>query len=80
MPDRPMSRWVPAPVGIAAAVIAFAVLAAHAWQSYSGAYLSYVSGIWLALGRDLADGVFVRDLIGPLGYGGTRYFPSASRR
>jgi hypothetical protein len=70
-----MSRWVPAPVAIAAAVIAFAVLAAHAWQSYSGAYLSYVSGIWLALARDLAHGVFVRDLIGPLGYGGTRYFP-----
>jgi hypothetical protein len=70
-----MSRWLPAPVAIAAAAIAFAALAAHAWQSYSGAYLSYVSGIWLALGRDLANGVFVRDLIGPLGYGGTRYFP-----
>ena len=75
MSDRPMSRWVPAPVAVAAAVVAFAALAAHAWQSYSGAYLSYVSGIWLALGRDLADGVFIRDLIGPLGYGGTRYFP-----
>ena len=75
MPDRWMSRWVPAPVAFAAAIVAFAVLAAHAWQSFSGAYLNYVSGIWLALGRDLASGVFVRDLIGPLGYGGTRYFP-----
>jgi hypothetical protein len=60
---------------MAAAAVAVAALAAHAWQSFSGGYLSYVSGIWLALGRDLAGGVFFRDLIGPLGYGGTRYFP-----
>jgi hypothetical protein len=75
MPDRSISRWVPAPAAAAAVAIAFAALGAHAWQSFSGGYLSYVSGIWLALGRDLAGGVFFRDLIGPLGYGGTRYFP-----
>jgi hypothetical protein len=75
MPDRLTSRWVPALVAAAAAALALAALAAHAWQSFSGGYLSYVSGIWLALGRDVADGVFFRDLIGPLGYGGTRYFP-----
>jgi hypothetical protein len=55
--------------------LALAAFVAHAWQALSGAYLSYVSGIWLALGRDLSAGVFYRDLIGPLGYGGTRYFP-----
>jgi len=55
--------------------LALAAFLAHAWQALSGAYLSYVSGIWLALGRDLSAGVFYRDLIGPLGYGGTRYFP-----
>ncbi len=75
MSDRLTSRWVPALVASAAALVALAALAAHAWQSFSGGYLSYVSGIWLALGRDLAGGVFFRDLIGPLGYGGTRYFP-----
>jgi hypothetical protein len=75
MPDRLTSRWVPALVAAAAAAVALTALAAHAWQSFSGGYLGYVSGIWLALGRDLADGVFFRDLIGPLGYGGTRYFP-----
>jgi hypothetical protein len=57
------------------AALALAAFVAHAWQALSGAYLSYVSGIWLALGRDLSAGVFYRDLIGPLGYGGTRYFP-----
>jgi hypothetical protein len=37
--------------------------------------LSYVSGIWLALGRDLSGGLFYRDLLSDVGYGGTRYFP-----
>jgi hypothetical protein len=70
-----MTHWVPAPVAIAAAVVAFAALAAHTWQAFPNGYLGCISGIWLALGRDLAGGVFFRDLIGPLGYGGTRYFP-----
>lgn len=52
-----------------------AALAAHASLALGGGYLNYVSGIWLALGRDLADGVFYRDLITDQGYGGTRYFP-----
>jgi hypothetical protein len=62
---------------ITAAVVAFALaaLAAHAWQALAGAYLSYVSGIWLALGRDLSQGLFYRDLLSDAGYGGTRYFP-----
>ena len=73
--ERRADRWVPAGMAVAAAAAALAALAAHAWQAYSGSYLSYVSGIWLALGKDLAEGVFFRELIGPLGYGGTRYFP-----
>ena len=48
------ARWVPAGVAAAAAAAALAALAAHAWQSYSGSYLSYVSGIWLALGAAAA--------------------------
>lgn len=66
-----MPPWVAATV----AALALAAFVAHAWQALGGAYLSYVSGIWIALGKDLASGVFYRDLIGPLGYGGTRYFP-----
>jgi hypothetical protein len=70
-----LSRWVPSGLAAGAAGVASVAFAAHAWQAMSGAYLSYVGGIWLALGRDLASGVFFRDLSGPLGYGGTRYFP-----
>lgn len=68
-------RWVPAAAAIAAAVIALVGFVAHASQALTGAYLSYVSGIWLALGKDLASGLFYRGLIGDVGYGGTRYFP-----
>lgn len=39
------------------------------------AYLGQVSGVWIALAGDLCHGVFYRPLFGPLGYGGTRYFP-----
>ena len=60
----------------AAATLALCVLAAHAWFSVTRGYdVNLVSGVWLALARDLRDGVFYRDLIGPEGYGGTRYFP-----
>jgi hypothetical protein len=63
------------PFRAAAIVLALAAFAAHAWQALAGAYLSYVSGIWLALGRDLSAGLFYRDLLSDVGYGGTRYFP-----
>ncbi len=62
---------------LAVGVIAVAALAliAHAAAAQSGGHLSLLGGIWLALGRDLADGVFYRHLISDAGYGGTRYFP-----
>ena len=41
----------------------------------SGAYLNLGSGVWLALARDTADGVFYRPLWHGGEYGGTRYFP-----
>ena len=62
-------------VRVAVIVLALAAFALHAWQALAGAYLSYVSGIWLALGRDLSAGLFYRDLSSDVGYGGTRYFP-----
>jgi hypothetical protein len=39
-------------------------------------FLTHVEGVWLACAYDFLHGVFYRPLFGPLGYGGTRYFPS----
>jgi hypothetical protein len=39
------------------------------------AHLGYAEGIWLGLANDAARLVLYRPLEGPLGYGGTRYFP-----
>ena len=48
----------------------------HAFVGFRGAYLTYASGVWLSLARDLSEhGVLFRDLTSDLGYGGTRYFP-----
>jgi hypothetical protein len=59
-----------------AASIVGASLAVHAWHAVStAAYVDFVTGVWLALANDAAHGVFYRDLVGPDGYGGTRYFP-----
>ena len=38
-------------------------------------FLTHVEGVWLACAYDFVHGVFYRPLFGPLGYGGTRYFP-----
>jgi hypothetical protein len=63
----------------ATCVVVVAAVAAtlfHAWYAIaSGCYVNYVSGVWLALARDLSHGTFYRDLVGDAGYGGTRYFP-----
>lgn len=40
-----------------------------------GAGLRFVSGSWTALAIDAAQGVLYRPVMGPLGYGGTRYMP-----
>lgn len=41
-----------------------------------GSQLSHVSGVWLALTQDLADGLFYRPVFSvETGFGGTRYFP-----
>ncbi len=69
------AQWVAPALAVTAVTFGLAAFGAHAWQAFDGVYVNHVSGIWLALARDLASGVFYRDLIGPLGYGGTRYFP-----
>jgi hypothetical protein len=38
-------------------------------------YMSYIEGAWLACANDFIHGVLYRPLFGPLGYGGTRFFP-----
>jgi hypothetical protein len=38
-------------------------------------FLNHVEGVWLACAHDFVNGVLYRPLFGPLGYGGTRYFP-----
>lgn len=37
--------------------------------------LDVTSGVWTALAKDTADGILYRPLVGPDGYGGTRYMP-----
>jgi hypothetical protein len=59
----------------AAVAIAAVSFVAHASVAMNAGHLDCVSGIWLALGRDVEAGHFYRPLISDLGYGGTRYFP-----
>ncbi len=55
-------------------ILVITVLRIHrCWTN--DAYIDHVSGVWIALANDLCHGVFYRPLYGPLGYGGTRYFP-----
>jgi len=74
-----MQQWRRSPgptLAVLAAAVVGSVLAAHAWQAViTGSYLDVVTGVWLTLADDVAHGVFYRGLIGPDGYGGTRYFP-----
>src|SRR5271157_54519 len=38
-------------------------------------WVDHPAGVIIAMAADLRDGVFYRPLLGPEGYGGTRYFP-----
>lgn len=58
------------------AALAAVVLVADSIISIStSTYLNLGSGVWLALARDVHDGVFYRPLWNGSEYGGTRYFP-----
>jgi hypothetical protein len=50
-----------------------AVRAAQAITNYNT--LNFVGGAWVALARDLAEGIFYRPLVSDDGFGGTRFFP-----
>lgn len=43
------------------------------WKTDAG--ISFASGVMITMAADLAHGIFYRPLFGPMGYGGTRYFP-----
>jgi hypothetical protein len=45
------------------------------WYWPGAVPLDVTSGVWTALARDAAIGVLYRPLLGPAGYGGTRYMP-----
>jgi hypothetical protein len=58
------------------AVIGLAGAARLLWWYWPGrVFDGLTSGIWTALAWDLAHGDFYRPLLGPHGYGGTRYMP-----
>lgn len=70
-----VTRTIRAACG-ATAAFAAVLLTIHLWTAFvTRAELNLVSGVWLTLAIDMRDGVFYRALIGPAGYGGTRYFP-----
>jgi hypothetical protein len=49
---------------------------AQVWITWrADSMMDDVAGIWSALAADMRNGIFYRPLYGPLGYGGTRYFP-----
>ena len=43
------------------------------WKSDAG--ISFASGVMITMAADLTKATFYRPLFGPVGYGGTRYFP-----
>lgn len=57
-----------------AVIILIAVL--RAWYCWgSDAWVNHPAGVLIAMAADLKNGMFYRPLYGPIGYGGTRYFP-----
>ncbi len=66
---------VPTRLRVATLVVLVAMAFSLGVMLYRGAGLRFVSGSWAALAVDASQGVLYRPLMGPLGYGGTRYMP-----
>lgn len=62
-------------IRVVVALTAAVLLVDAAVSIYSGIYLNLGTGVWLALARDVHDGVFYRPIWNGVEYGGTRYFP-----
>ncbi|HEY7615412.1 MAG TPA: hypothetical protein VH744_01300, partial [Terriglobales bacterium] len=61
---------------LAASVFVPALLIGRAVLNFRNLHLvSHVEGAWLTCAFDFVHGVLYRPLIGPSGYGGTRFFP-----
>ena len=54
-------------------VVIAIVRASYSWAT--DAWVNHPAGVLIAMAADLKHGVFYRPLFGPVGYGGTRYFP-----
>jgi hypothetical protein len=79
---RPRSaRFVPGDLWLSAALWTLAMVAVAAaarllvWYWLGRVFDGVTSHIWTALAWELAHGHFYRPLLGPDGYGGTRYMP-----
>jgi hypothetical protein len=69
--DRPAKAalWLAGILSLAAG------LSLMCWFWPGGLPYDSTSGVWTALADDVAHGVLYRPVLGPLGYGGTRYMP-----
>ena len=70
-----MGRGVAGAIRVACALTVVVLIADAAVSIWSGIYLNLGTGVWLALARDVHDGVFYRPIWNGVEYGGTRYFP-----
>ena len=73
-PRRPW-RTPTLPLHVAAVALGLVMALRMSVALSRGSRLTNESGIWSALAIDYAHGVLYRPLVGPLGIGGTRYFP-----
>jgi hypothetical protein len=73
--ENPFSKFA-RPVLFVSLVLLVLTTIAQVWISWRTDFMmDDVAGVWTALAADLKSGIFYRPLYGPLGYGGTRYFP-----
>ncbi|MCC6672817.1 MAG: hypothetical protein IT458_17265 [Planctomycetes bacterium] len=68
-------RRTPTLFAVLTALLALAILAQLVVTFRTGDLISGVGGVWCALAQDLNAGTLYREVVGPDGYGGTRYMP-----
>ena len=70
-----LGRGVAGAIRVVVALTVAVLLVDAAVSLWSGVYLNLGTGVWLALARDVRDGIFYRPIWNGVEYGGTRYFP-----
>ena len=74
-PEQAATRFARPLLLISVGVLALITIA-QVWVTWrADSLMDDVAGSWVALAADMRNGVFYRPLYGPLGFGGTRYFP-----